>query len=103
MTADELMQRVRTAAFHEILAAGRPPITSLATATGTGEPDVRAAAGRLLAAGQARIGEHGNLTVAAGFPGRGWPPADSPLPWLHDRPAAPPGAGPYPDSRRRIR
>jgi hypothetical protein len=65
---DELMERVRTAAFREILATGRPvPVTSLAAATATGEADVRAAADRLLAAGRARIDEHGNVTAAAGL------------------------------------
>jgi hypothetical protein len=64
---DELMQRVRAAAF-QVPATGRPaPIASLAAASGIGESEVRAAAGRLLAAGRARIDEHGNVTAAAGL------------------------------------
>ena len=68
MTMEELVPRVRTAAFRHILATGRPaPVTSLAAATGTGEGEIRAAAGHLLAAGRARLDGHGNVTAAAGL------------------------------------
>jgi hypothetical protein len=65
---EEAAQQVRAAAFWQILETGRPaPITDLAAAAGTGEAQVRAAAGQLLAAGRARLDENGDVTAAAGL------------------------------------